>query len=89
MEELFSDRRTFASHAGDRGSILGCETFDVKIGSYTAKRSVIGVSVTGLRKWLILKDVRRNNMCGPAQLPRVPSLGKNLQPFTVNGNNSF
>ena len=52
MEELFSDRRTFASHAGDRGSIPGCETFDVKIGSYTAKRSVIGVSVTGLRKWL-------------------------------------
>ena len=52
MEELFFENRSFASQAGDRGSIPGCETSDVKIGSSTVKRSETGVSVTGLRKWL-------------------------------------
>ena len=56
MEELFFENRYQIEERSPRTREivvrLGCETSDVKTDSSTAKRSEIGVSVTGLRKWL-------------------------------------
>ena len=58
--------------------------------SSTAKRSAIGVSVTGPRRWPLRTDAPCHSRCGTIKDPQCSmamsaGIGQNVQPFTGNG----